>query len=171
MAAEAIHIAAIGTFGIIVVVVIGVAIDDKIMRPSLLVISYRHAVVHGDVLDDAVRPAPCADTLRLCMSLDAYRHADDVEITQMNVVCTEIEGGKAVLAVEHQCGEVEHGSFAGIAHIACAMLCRTGFLKCEHEGIHALDFHHLAVCHVVCASTEAYGVAAFGQPVGCWQRG
>ena len=86
MDAETVDIAAIFSFAIGVVVVVGIAVQHEVVGTRCLVVANGHAVVHGNVLNDAMRSLSCRYAFRLGMSLDSYRQTDDVEVAQVQVV-------------------------------------------------------------------------------------
>ena len=105
------------------------------------------------------------------MSLYTYRDTDNIKVTQMKIVGTQIESGKTVFAIKVQGREIEHGPFAGISHKASSFAGRSCLLKCKHVGVGTLVFHYLLVGNLVSASAKIHSVARYHLFIGCGQRG
>ena len=141
------------------------------MGTGCLIVADGHTVMHGYVLHNAMRPFAGAHTFRLGVSLHSDGHSHNVEVTQMQIVGTEIEGTKPGTAVQLQGREVEHGPFSGIAHETGPPLFRTTFLQSKDIGHETHVLHDLPVGDVVGSATEIDRVAWCDHSVGTGKGG
>ena len=86
MEAETVYITSIVTLAIVVVVVIGVTIDNQIVFPCSLIIADGHSIMHGNVLNNTVGALSCRDALGLGVPFDAHGDTNDVEIAEVQIV-------------------------------------------------------------------------------------
>ena len=94
MAAESVSISSCTLLAHAVVIVISIAIEEKVVASSPYTESNAHAIMNGDILYDVIGIAPpYGHAFRLGMGGDGDLRPNDIKILEMQIVRMDIENG------------------------------------------------------------------------------